>query len=298
MSSTLTTYLTLCAAIWGGFHITQSLLSADAKTAVARAVKELELSDGPRAIVGALLRAFDGAFKVRLRWNTHLPGFFRSCAWTLLIIGLVSAHLIVTYRGAVDSVIDKGQSRDLVEAMFQFDMIGLGFWLVGGLPVAFVVDFLSLAKSRWTIEALSLAKSPLTTIAWVTFDLVAAAFLAALSILATWHMADLLLDQVIPNQVSFGRMTPQWAATTVWYWLSGKQVVWPHSMYLYATFFPTLWVWTFAAGIALLRVAQKAHPIKSLVSATFDVEREPLSAIAWVLIVGMSFLYWPLVLLV
>ncbi|MCZ6733371.1 MAG: hypothetical protein O7B27_12645, partial [Gammaproteobacteria bacterium] len=69
-------------------------------------------------------------------------------------------------------------------------------------------------------------------------------------------------------------------------------------IFLYSTFFTSVWVWLYVFSGIALRLVYRAKRIQTFVDKHLDVATRPLSVMGVVLIVVFTITYWPAIAMV
>jgi hypothetical protein len=294
----IATYLALGAVLLGLFAGSSRRLDADTRARMSRWMS----ADGSGDWAQGFVRWFDHAFAVRARrlpllGEVTLPSFARSILVSFLSL-LVLALVWVSNKPGMDRAMAHGEMTPAAQ-----DMLVRLIIVYGGatLITNWIPDYLSLVESRYIIGKLAQAKRWWQRLAYLALD---AAATLAISFFAI-HLGMVLLLPVVSPQLDLevGCLTPAiYSIDTTWeLFVAGLRFESPPGtinydatgIYLYSTFLTSLWVWAYLGGGLLLRGLFALRGSFAGRGRAAKAPRHPLRALALVVLVGFSAVFWP-----
>ncbi len=262
-------YIAICGFVWLVFVRLEPLLKKDTRDQIASWVRGSQQRDADNRWPATFSIVFDRVFtKKHLSWAC----FWRSC---------VASVLAVVVMAAVVDMVNPGSA-------FYFDLEWLFFVGIGGIVNLFP-DYLSLLETRVVLRWMAKGRAGafrlfgwLIVDAVVTVGICAVGLLALIALLFGWGVNTLVAVMRDALLSLFGVEA------------EGAQF----GIFLYSTFFTSVWVWLYVfAGIAV-RLIYRAKRIQTFVDKHLDVATRPLSVMGVVLIVVFTITDWPAIAIV
>jgi len=265
-------YIAICGFVWLVFVRLEPLLKKDTRDQIANWVSGSKHGDADNRWPATFGVVFDRVFTEKhLSWRC----FWRSCVASYLAVVVMTAVLYM-----VNSSV-----REIFDGMRLQPLLGLG--ALAGILNLFP-DYLSLLETRLVLRRMAKGSAgAFRLFGWLIFDAVVTAgiFTAALLAFVLAFGGDVkdLVEGISNALLSLFGGTA-----------SGDFV----GIFLYSTFFTSVWVWLYVfAGIAV-RLIYRAKRIQSFVDKHLDVATRPLSVMGVVLIVVFTIAYWPAIAMV
>ncbi len=265
-------YIFICGFVWAVFVRLEPLLKDDTREKIASWVRGSKHGDADNLWPATFGVVFDRVFTEKhLSWGC----FWRSCVASLLAVVLMTAILFVVNSSVRNFL--WGDPKVILS-------IGIGAGILNLLP-----DYLSLLETRLVLRWM--AKGGAGTFklfGWLVFDAV-----VTLGIFTTVFLAidlafgtdpvDVLVDSIVPGLLSIFSVQGMNAVAGIW---------------LYSTFFTSVWVWLYVFSGIAVRLVYRAKRIQTFVDKHLDVATRPLSVMGAVLIVVFTIVYWPAIAIV
>ncbi len=261
-------YIFVCGFVWAGFVRLETLLKEDTRKNIASWVRGSKHGDTDSRWPATFGVVFDRVFtKKHLSWGC----FWRSCVASVLAVVLMTAIL---------SVVNSSVRNELWRDPKVIVGIGLGAVVINLLP-----DYLSLLETRFVLRWMAKGGAgAFKLFGWLIFDAV-----VTLGIFTTAVLALVLFFRGDPVDVV------EFIVPALWSIFGVQNVFALWGIFLYSTFFTSVWVWLYAFSGIAVRLVYRAKRIQTFVDKYFDVATRPLSVMGAVLIVVFTIVYWPVI---
>ncbi len=264
-------YMGICAIVWVGFVRLEPLLKEDTRKKIANWVSGSKHGDADNRWPATFGVVFDRVFTEKhLSWGC----FWRSSVASVLAVVLMTAILSVVNSSVRNEL--WGDPRVIVA-------IGVGSGIFNLFP-----DYLSLLETRFVLRRMAKGGAGLfKLLGWLIFDAVVTLGIITTAVLALVLIlgGDLVdvVEFIVPSLLSiFG--------------VQNVFALW--GIFLYSTFFTSVWVWLYAFSGIAVRLVYRAKGIQTFVDKHLDVATRPLSVMGVVLIVVFTIVYWPAIAIV
>ena len=309
-SSPLAVYLFLCAGIYAGFQMTESLL----RRPVLREIGDWLMGDsldGQRAGWSqGFITMFDYVFHVRRRWKRlKIPGFLRSCVvslgFALLLYG------IFTFAG-----LELLAHKLSVSETFLGALAPDSKWVVTINAVLFTIllaalfnvlpDYVSLIESRYILERLEFASGAGAVFALLAIDavftvgiaFVGSAIANVLSPLTSFVMTG-NLKELKQWDIPFGLrdLLQVYGVVFGFHPYTSSEVLKPYvtnycAVFIYSTFLTSGWIWLYLGAGLIVKAGTGFERLRRVMLGPFRVKDRPLSVLGWLCIVVVSAGFW------
>ena len=264
-------YMGICGFVWAGFVRLEPLLKKVTRDKIANWVRGSKYGDADNRWPATFGVVFDRVFTEKhLSWGC----FWRSCVASLLAVVLMTAILFVVNSSVRD---------DLWGDPGVILVIGFAAGILNLLP-----DYLSLLETRFVLRWMAKGGAgAFKLFGWlifdavVTFGIITAAFLVLFMLAPAGDRAA--VEIIAAGILSIFGVEGGWAAMGI---------------FLYSTFFTSVWVCLYAFSGITLRLVYRAKRIQTFVDKHLDVATRPLSVMGAVLIVAFTIVYWPVIAMV
>jgi len=265
-------YIGICGFVWAGFVRLEGLLKADTRTQIASWVSGSQQQDNDSRWPATFGVVFDRVFTEK-HWSWRC--FRRSCVASLLAVVVMTAVLSMV-------------NRELGNGFWEEPLALITVPIFAGIFNLFP-DYLSLLETRFVLRRMAKGNAgTFKLFGWLIFDAV-----VTLGIFAAPLLAIFLL---IPGLEVKGAVEFMTGGLLYLFGVESRDGFF--GIFIYSTFFTSVWVWLYVfAGIAV-RLIYRAKRIQTFVDKHLDVATRPLSVMGVVLIVVFTITYWPAIAMV
>ncbi len=265
-------YIFVCGFVWLVFVRLEPLLKEDTREKIASWVSGSKHGDADNRWPATFGVVFDRVF-TKKHWSWRC--FWRSCVASLLAVVVMTAVLYMV----------NGSVRGLIDEVGLPGVFALG--VIAGMLNLFP-DYLSLLETRLVLRRMAKGSSgAFRLLGWLIFDAVVTVGIFAVVLLtatlATGGGMELVV-QIMPN-----------ALLSLFGVESGVAEI---GIFLYSTFFTSVWIWLYAFSGIAVRLVYRAKRIQTFVDKHLDVATRPLSVMGVVLTVVFTITYWPAIAMV
>ncbi len=271
-------YIFICGFVWVVFVRLEPLLKKDTRNKIASWLRGSKHRDADNRWPATFGVVFDRVFTEKhLSWGC----FWRSCVASLLAVVLMAAILIVVNS----SVRDELWGDPEISFIGHFEII-LVIGILAGILNLFP-DYLSLLETRFVLRWMAKGGAgAFKLFVWLIFD--------AVVTMGIFTMAMLAYGLFI-GEDPVGVMQAIVSGLLSIFGLQEETIV---GIWLYSTFFTSVWVWLYAFSGIAVRLVYRAKSIQTFVDKHLDVATRPLSVMGAVLIVSFTIVYWPAIAIV
>ncbi len=296
----IASYVAITGMLWAAFSGTEKLLKPSTLKDLSAWLYGERLPGMARVWIGGFLEAFDQAFRVRKYHRVFaIPSFVRatlvSLAFVLVLYGIAAVTEHFVFRSLWQHLVQLARSEEFVEAAYFVEQLRLATWVLGGLLIAILVDFISLTESRWVIGRIVTSHSSLQIVIWLLVDLCLTTALALIGFACTWYAASILIEYVTGGRMYLApKLSVDLAFGLLISWLRQPHYIGTEieKIFFYSAYFTSLWVWMFCLGGIALRAAYWLQPVRTSLAKHFKVAAQPLTVAGWVANAVFSVLYW------
>jgi hypothetical protein len=266
-------YIFICGFVWAVFVRLEPLLKDDTREKIATWVSGSKHGDADNRWPATFGVVFDRVFTEKhLSWGC----FWRSCVASLLAVVLMTAILFVVNSSVRN--LPWGDPKAI-----------LGIGVIAGM-LNLLPDYLSLLETRFVLRRMAKGGAgAFKLLGWLIFDAVVTlgifttALLLLLGLTVSEDPVEVVVYTIVPSLLSiFG--------------VQNVFALW--GIFLYSTFFISVWVWLYAFSGIAVRLVYRAKGIQTFVDKHLDVTTRPLSVMGVVLIVVFTIVYWPAIAIV
>lgn len=263
--------------MWALFDRADKALKDEAKDSISKWLLGLGPSEGNQKWPGQFIQIFDSVFGERhLSWKC----FFRSCvasyfAITIMLLVYIGIH------GTGEFVSSTGQ----INWIFFADI-----YFAGGM-LNLLPDYVSLLETRFVLHRMKSCKPFPKIVIFLCLDLVIS------SLLIVWSFLVFLI-LISPDEIfsaKFNIEFADWIINGISF--SGENG--PLGIFIYSTFFTSVWLWLYGLSGFLLKTSQRMGRAFDGLKNILDFENKPLPSLGLVsnfitlffYIVGFGFFY-------
>lgn len=253
------------------------------REALSRFLRRLSLEPPYPNIPGILNAAFNRIFTEKhISWRC----FFMSCVFSILMVALLT--VVFSYRTKLH---DPGLTIPI--GWQNLAVLGFGAVLLNLFP-----DYISLLKTRLMVRFMSRTQRFSMVCGYLSLD-----FLLTLAIFVGWLALLIIIGYfaVAPDSTSTIARAPQtlseqFAEGLNFYLskgaltLSGIEGI--GGIFLYSTYFTSVWVWLTALGWGAIRLMAIAPPLLRAMQYLLPIETHPLRSIGEVAALIVCLGYW------
>ncbi len=265
-------YIGICGFVWAGFVRLEPLLKEDTRDKIANWVRGSKHGDADNRWPATFAVVFDRVFTEKhLSWGC----FWRSCVASLLAVVVMTAVLWVVNSQVRDRLVENPGI-----------LVGVG--MLTGIFNLFP-DYLSLLETRFVLRRMAKGGGGVFKLfGWLIFDAVVTLGIFVAVFLAFFVVAESSLLPLMVEFIAAGLLS-----------IFGVQKEGAlFGIFVYSTFFTSVWVWLYAFSGIAVRLVYRAKRIQTFVDKHFDVATRPLSVMGVVLIVMFTITYWPAIAIV
>lgn len=279
-------YAAICGLLWAGFVRLEGLLKEDTREGIGKWVRGAELTDRKERWPATFVAVFDRVFgEKHLSWQC----FWRSCVASALAV------VVITVAGiALNATFEQKVGQDVLVSLI---FIGLMGALVNLFP-----DYISLLETRFVIrcmsgrqdarydESLDKPQNPhgqagaLRLLGWLIFDAI-----ITLAIIVMAILVPFFLFSSTPTVSSFVQLVMGGLGLP----FGGSEDSIGLGVFIYSTFFTSVWVWLYAFSGIAVRLVYRVKRIRAFLDTHLDLANRPMSVMGGTLIVIFTVIYWP-----
>jgi len=270
-------YFGMAAGVWALFDRADKALNEAAKKSIAEWLQNINPTTERSRWPGQFIEIFDSVFgEKHLSWKC----FFRSCLASIFSVTVV----LIIYLGV-------GEDFILVKRPWQEKIILYMF--VAGILLNLIPDYFSLLETRFLLHWLRKSASYLKSFSLMFLDILITFFIFYGTIIIY-----LSLSALTPNiDISPGIFEATWVFIPYSLTFSG---MFPFlGIYLYSTFFTSVWIWLYVLSGFLIKISQRSGRFIKMLRSFLDVKNKPLPSLGFasnliiliLYVIGCGFFY-------
>ena len=320
-AAVLTIYGLVCGVIWKGLTITESVLSENRIARFGAWFYQPFPKDFDQRLARHFLPMFDNIFKVRRRIVKGLgvvgfPRIWRSVVVSLLTVGCFALVWLALLPDEVSLSFGISPTYLLLKHPDYTYRI-VTEHLLYPFSINLICDYLSLAESRYVIRRIGVSKFRARAIMWLFADLVAT-YIIILFVFTLVNFPNDFFGFAEGQLDIFISVLDETALIGLYQTIDGISSIFnlmfstdysilyrnfdkPHwqwanlymGIFVYSTFFTSIWVWLYFLSSYLLKLLHLFRPIKSFMKEELNATKRPFTSIAWMAVAIVSFLFWP-----
>lgn len=274
-------YFAIAGGVWALFDRADKALKDEAKDSISQWLLELKPSEGNQKWPGQFIKIFDAVFSEKhLSWKC----FFRSC---------IASYIAITIMLLIYIGIDEGGFFIPSNGQIRWaDFVGVYF--LGGI-LNLIPDYVSLLETRLVLRRMKDSKSFLKTFVLLGFDLIISALLIGGPFLLYFVVFFFNYPPVIPEAANYYDASVGVLKSSISF--SGD--VGLHGIFIYSTFFTSVWLWLYGLSGFLIKTSQRMGLTFQWLKNILDFESKPLPSLGLVssfiilffYIIGFGFFY-------
>lgn len=271
-------FLGFARGIYWLFEKAEDLLNKEAVHAISQRLQGLDPGEQVKNWPDAFAKAFDVVFGDRtLSWKRVWRSSLASLAAITIMFAIAWSVMADAFRVEFADALGRGGGA-LEPALFVL--------FVGGM-INVAPDYLSLAESRWVIQRIQRTDKSLAVAYLLVLDFIITFLIFALGLAVLATVASPFLRSSWPGLEGYSHLFTDLIDAATFSSPDGPMI----SVFLYSTFFTSIWVWLFALSTFIVRGANLLDRNLGRFNRWFDAEK-PLRALGFVscLLVTLAFL--------
>jgi len=283
----LSSWLGISGGIYGLFSKAGEAVKDESKIAVSKWIQNIELEKEAPNWPATFASLFDRVFTERhFSWKcfrrSGIASFTGVIIMTLIFVLITQGSEIIpneeTSRPNIDTI-------NVIMPPLSIILTFLTLFICFNL----ITDYISLLESRYIIKKMEGTQSIVRWISFMTIDLLITFLVFIILGFGLFTSITILSTSLLEIQLSSFNLTRFIQTISNSISLSGE--VGFMGIFLYTTFFTSIWIWLYAGSGLLIKFIVRSGKFLSFFSKHLNIEENPFKAMGFVLIILISIAY-------